>query len=241
MRIHNVRGKKFSVILCISLLLISFSAIFLELGSASSATTRKVADIADGFETDVFIIGTTAFVACGWGGLKAYDITDPNEPEFQGEYDEGFDFQSVWVVGDYAYVAAGLDGFFIIDVSDLDAMEIASQYIIPNSDEMALEVEIDGDYAFLAYLDGGLIIFDISNPYNPHFISDYDWVGVVYTEIDVNGSYVYAANIYNGKFEVIDISNIYNPTKIGSYKDDVDYNHIYDICVVGDVGTCLKF
>ena len=81
-------------------------------------------------------------------------------------------------------------------------------------------VAVAGHYAYVADMDAGLQVIDISNPAHPQWVGGYDtadWaVGVA-----VVTNYAYVADGYSG-LQVIDISNPAHPQWVGGY-DTADY------------------
>lgn len=82
--------------------------------------------------------------------------------------------------------------------------------------DAAVAVDVAGNYAYIADRDGGLQIFDISNPSNPVHVGAYDFnqQGIAQA-IDVVGNLAYLA-VGEAGLQIIDISNPANPTLAGS-------------------------
>jgi hypothetical protein len=82
--------------------------------------------------------------------------------------------------------------------------------------DAAVAVDVVGNYAYIADRDGGLQIFDISNPSNPVHVGAYDFnqQGIAQA-IDVVGNLAYLA-VGEAGLQIIDISNPANPTFVGS-------------------------
>ena len=68
---------------------------------------------------------------------------------------------------------------------------------------------LDGDYAYLAAGDGGLVIVDIGDPTAPRVVSRVTGEGYVY-DIDVNGRVVYLALGERG-IVTVDVADPENP------------------------------
>jgi hypothetical protein len=81
--------------------------------------------------------------------------------------------------------------------------------------ELALDVEVKGDYAYLAVERGGLRIVDISDPTQPEEISFYDTRGIA-KSLAIVGDHAYVADGREG-LRVIDISDTSNPREVGYY------------------------
>ncbi|KKL51943.1 hypothetical protein LCGC14_2290460, partial [marine sediment metagenome] len=78
----------------------------------------------------------------------------------------------------------------------------------------AMDVYIDGDYAFITDGSSGLQVIDISDPANPGLLGTYDTTGSA-EGIDIDGNYAYIADKGSG-LQVINIANPTSPTLAGS-------------------------
>nr|WP_287676266.1 Calx-beta domain-containing protein [Microcystis sp. M038S2] len=74
----------------------------------------------------------------------------------------------------------------------------------------AWDVQIVGNYAYVADLDSGLQIIDISNPAAPTFKGNYDTSGYAYG-VQIVGNYAYVAD-YEGGLQILDVSDFTNPS-----------------------------
>ncbi|MFM5897996.1 MAG: DUF4347 domain-containing protein, partial [Dolichospermum sp.] len=79
----------------------------------------------------------------------------------------------------------------------------------------ANDVQVVGNYAYVADHDSGLQIIDISNPTTPTLKGNYDTSGYA-SGVQVVGNYAYVADGYSG-LQIIDISNPAAPTLVGNY------------------------
>ncbi|WP_417391247.1 Ig-like domain-containing protein [Gimesia sp.] len=82
--------------------------------------------------------------------------------------------------------------------------------------DAAIAVDVVGNYAYVADRDGGLQIFNISNPSSPVHVGTYDFnqQGIAQA-IDVVGNLAYLA-VGEAGLQIINISNPANPTFVGS-------------------------
>ncbi|MCA2706951.1 MAG: calx-beta domain protein [Microcystis sp. M038S2] len=71
-------------------------------------------------------------------------------------------------------------------------------------------MQIVGNYAYVADLDSGLQIIDISNPAAPTFKGNYDTSGYAYG-VQIVGNYAYVAD-YEGGLQILDVSDFTNPS-----------------------------
>ena len=128
-------------------------------------------------------------------GLAVYDISQPMAPRRIGFMPvEGGGIHRVWYTGGrWAYASALIDGFtdyiFItIDMSDPAKPREAGRYWIPGMNQAAGETPdwpgtsrfglhhaiIDGDTAYAAWRDAGMVVIDVADRAKPKLISHRD-------------------------------------------------------------------
>lgn len=105
-------------------------------------------------------------------------------------------------------------------------------YGLPN------EVDIQGDYAYIAANYGGVVIMDISNPSTPTFIGQYEGEGLA-DALCVQGDYVYTGFRGEG-FAILDVSDPENIAKVGVYKEDY-YYYCYSVDVLGNLAFVANY
>lgn len=155
------------------------------------------------------ISGETLFLASGTA-LVAVDISDPNAmTTLDTIQTDGFawDLDSY---GHYVYGAFRSGGFQVARLSQ-GQLEVISSIIIPDE---CMEVVVEYPYAYLAGLDSGIHVLDVSDPESPRIIgscgdADQAW------GIAVQGDYAYVAAGNNG-LKIIDISDPRFPSLVGS-------------------------
>ncbi|MBE9220435.1 DUF4347 domain-containing protein [Dolichospermum flos-aquae] len=129
---------------------------------------------------------------------------------------------AVTVLGNYAYAVG--DTLEIIDISD------PSNPIFKGSYDTfgGKDIQIVGNYAYVAGYGSGLKILDISNPTTPTLKGNYSIDGA--SGMQVVGNYAYVASSSWG-LQIIDISNPTAPTRKGYYYGTF---HAQDVQVVGN-------
>ncbi len=194
-----------------------------------------------GIPQDIFVIGTYAYLANSFAGVRILDFSNPKNITTVGKWrDEEFipfpiprtniksDTYDVVVQGSLMYVADGEFGFKIVNVSDHtnpvkigeffdDSMHPDDEILNPSSRGLV----IDSSYAYVADGTDGLEILDISDPTNITKVGQaYDNSGrargLFY---DSNNSLVYLADLDDG-VEIIDVSDPTNPVEIGQFYDE---------------------
>jgi hypothetical protein len=186
---------------------------------------------------DIAISGQYAFIAAGLSGLQIVDISDVNQPDVTGYFDDNagwaygvavqdsiafiadnsgliiIDTQcnKVAVLGDYAYATGSR--FHIIDISDpTNPEEVGSRNIYANNLDVLLGV------AFLAS-DRGLYIIDVNDPTSPREIAFMETPGRA-TDVEAFWNYAYIAD-ESRALRVIDVSNLPNPREVGTLETSV--------------------
>ena len=194
----------------------------------------------------VAVAGDYAYVVNG-GGLQVVDVSDPAHPTEVGSCDALF-ANDVAVAGSYAYIAAGFVdvGFsycalYVLDVSvPANPTEVGSYYFLA---PYAKEVDVIGDYAYVASDTGGLRIVDISTPTNPAEVGSYATPGSA-NGVALAGDYAYVANSMGG-LRIVDISMPNSPVEVGFYDllgqageqaEDVAVDRRYAYVAAGEAG-----
>ncbi|MCK5159050.1 MAG: hypothetical protein KAR08_07830, partial [Candidatus Heimdallarchaeota archaeon] len=84
-----------------------------------------------------------------------------------------------------------------------------------NTPDNAWQVDVSGDYAYIADESGGMQVIDISNPLEPTYVSDYSTPHEA-KDIQISGIYAYIAD-HNSGLQILNISDPTTPTFVGSY------------------------
>jgi hypothetical protein len=145
------------------------------------------------------IVGTAQATAArrDWtAGLAVYDISRPAAPRRIGFMPvDGGGIHRIWYVGGrWAYVSALLDGFtdyifMTVDLADPAKPRAAGRYWIPGMNLAAGEAPawpaasrcglhhaiVNGDTAYAAWRDAGMVVLDIADRENPKLIVHRNW------------------------------------------------------------------
>ena len=145
------------------------------------------------------VVGTAQATAArrDWtAGLAVYDISQPAAPRPIGFMPvEGGGIHRIWYVGGrWAYVSALLDGFtdyifMTVDMADPAKPRAAGRYWIPGMNLAAGEAPawpaasrcglhhaiVNGDTAYAAWRDAGMVVLDIADRENPKLIVHRNW------------------------------------------------------------------
>jgi hypothetical protein len=145
------------------------------------------------------VVGTAQATSAtrNWtAGLAIYDISQPARPRRIGFMPvDGGGIHRVWYVGGrWAYVSALLDGFtdyifMTVDMADPTKPRAAGRYWIPGMNLAAGETPnwrassryglhhaiIDGDTAYAAWRDAGMVVIDVADRENPKLVVQRNW------------------------------------------------------------------
>ncbi|MBE9256247.1 cadherin domain-containing protein [Dolichospermum sp. LEGE 00246] len=119
-------------------------------------------------------------------------------------------------------------GLQIIDISTPTTPVLKSKY---DTSSYSIDVQVVGNYAYVADYMSGLKIIDISNPAAPTIKGYYDTSGAaLVVNVVGNYAYIYIAD-YDKGLQIIDISNPTAPTLKGNYDTS---GAAYGVQVVGN-------
>ncbi len=173
--------------------------------------------------------GNAVYLSDDAAGLMVFDVSDPHAPSHVEDLTIPNVATDIAVSGTYAYVACG-DTLTVFDINEpLSPVQVAGVYVTPT-----VNVEVQGDYAYISSHDVGLQVLDISDPTAPAIIGtcplDGQSLGLI-----PNGDYVYIFHGFNGDMSIIDVSNPANPTVAADLPDILTGTAIpYQLQVVGE-------
>lgn len=154
------------------------------------ARPTRIGKLSIGYPQSVQIVGTTAYVACQWDGMRIIDVSTPANPKLLGTYDSPGKAMDVKVVGTLAYLADGDNGLQIIDVANSAR---PSRIGTADSPGFAGGLAVTGNLAFVADGSAGLQVFDLTNPRLPERIGSFNTLGIA-SAVQVVGNRIYVAD-----------------------------------------------
>jgi len=174
----------------------------------------------EGYYRNIKISGDRAFVADAGRGLTVFDISKdiPTLTWKWKEVNSNTAGMGIHVEGHFAYLALGSQndpsGLSIFDISNPDSPCLIGHCETPN----AWDVWVSGRFAYVADLNGGLVIIDVSTPSSPRKVSEVTWDSSPSGEIiRGEGHVAYVAAGHEGLVS-IDISNPSNPKVLAQFK-----------------------
>ena len=154
------------------------------------------------------------------GGLSIFDISDPFNPQHIGNFsNSGFEFYDVEVKGGICFAAAYNNGLLSLNITDpanINILDSIGGYLL----NFSQNIEIFNEFAFVANGLIGLDIYDISDPLNMQYITNYpgDMSDGVYLDIKIRNDCAFIAKGYEG-LEILNISNLNSIKSIANYTD----------------------
>ncbi|MFX1475926.1 MAG: hypothetical protein ACFFCO_10700, partial [Promethearchaeota archaeon] len=196
----------------------------------SDLTNPTVIDTFDtiGNATDVELQGDTLVVADGSSGVCYFlDVSDPTD--IRSVYTLGFAYAVHDVSIHDGLLAIGTSSFvYLYSLGDLAGLPLYSTY----STYDALDVDVQGDIAYVAAGTDGLVVLDVSDKVNPVLLDVVKHTSsVYYTSVDVQGIHCFVTNdatvIGLYCFDVSDPTNVV-------YLDFQSRGSGYDVVIAGD-------
>ncbi len=183
--------------------------------------------------SDVMVQGSLLFTADYTNGVGKVDISDPTHPvERARHFDCHGDAVALWVkdslifVASYSTTAGGMVVLNIncshsdtVPTSPITSDTIAEVFWYTDIHK-AMDIQVQGDYAYLVDADWGLKILDVSDPESPHLVGYWgNYSPATYQGIFVDGDYAYLTMGYQG-VKVLDVSSPSDILEVGSYDTD---------------------
>lgn len=175
----------------------------------------------------------------GADGLSIVDVSIPSNPTEIIQIPVPPDSDScIWrevrTWGNYAYVTTecGTMGLQIVELTNLPATNLATTTwtpVINATDTLktihALHIDNGKLYLYGYGWQKGVLVADIStSPMNPVLLGTYDAGGYIHDGFVKNDT-LYAAHIFGGTVEIIDLSNIASPVTLASFNTPNNFPH----------------
>ncbi|MEE4272962.1 MAG: hypothetical protein V2I67_14910 [Thermoanaerobaculales bacterium] len=173
------------------------------------------------FIEDIALDVATAFVSADHG-IFALDLRVPSQPQFL-DFIDLVDAQHIVLDHQKIYIATtgvgGTGWFDIIDVADPTDLRQMGQLAWTGGDPEKNAIDAAGETVVIAD-DGGLLILDVGDPYNP--VEAGRWDGEAVHDAALVGSYAVVTSEpadppINPKVTVLDLSNPASPAPVGQW------------------------
>jgi len=197
---------------------------------------------------NVYVAEDYAYVAAGDAGLRIISVADKSNPTEVSFFDTAGEAEGVYVIGDYAYVSIAREvyasigepppekaGLHIISVADKSNPTEVSFLDIPSEGAYLAgghDVQVVGDYAYIAAGDGGLHIISIADKSNPTEVGCFATPMSVVRRVYVIGDYAYTTGL---GLLIISVADKARPVEVGSYTPSLPgFFRTSSIHIVGD-------
>ncbi|MGB2905723.1 MAG: hypothetical protein WBB73_01395, partial [Candidatus Aminicenantaceae bacterium] len=118
--------------------------------------------------------------------LQALDMSSPASLSVVGELNLNGSPQDIVISGKYAYIVT-LSSLKIVDISHPSSpVEVASEFILGST---LRSLSLSSGFAYLAAYDRGLLIYDVSDPYNPVLYGEHPGTDLLVLDVALWGEY----------------------------------------------------
>ena len=162
---------------------------------------------------DVDVVGTKAYISNGDEGLWIYDVTSADDPQVEINFNLSSAIRGLKVIDSLAYISAeDSPKLHIMNVSIPFNATVLGTFDTAGS---AYNVDVVGNYAYIAGASPGLQIVDISDPTMPVSVGSYE-IATAVKDVKVVGNYAYVAAYGNGLY-ILNISQPSAPTLVSNF------------------------
>jgi len=175
-------------------------------------TNEYIGSCISGFQNKIYINSS---------GVITLDIEEPGNVELLN-HTTSTKAKKCRLFDNMVYLANGFSGFQIIDVYDLFNPVISSATM---TKWMTIDVLKDSDILYVAVADSGIQIYNIEDPAQPVWLSDFtmDVSGIGFLHLVKYEDYLYTGGAWPIK-EIIDVSDPENPVLAGQIP-------VNDLCI----------
>ena len=178
-------------------------------------------------------ISRNTILAAYYNGLAVVDVSQPDSLKLKEFFPTGGFAEKIQVIDTIAFLASGLSGWWILDVSNPAKPKTISNI---NTGGFTADLVVEDSLLYIAnwaaYSEQdtfmGLWIIDISDIYNPKFLSHHKGIARYATSyihpnsIDKSENLIFitqsGGSINDSTLEIIDISNPLNPKTKGVFR-----------------------
>lgn len=176
---------------------------------------------------------TLAFIRENYG-ILVVDISDPEEPFFVNHYFEREMFAALYVSDDYLFLVNYTYDLKIYNIQDIANPLLTFNGFLDDTYYFTdLFVQDDILYAGVDY--GGLAIFNLSYPWNPQFISQYQHVlySDFYDDIVIRDDFAFLCR--DNVFQIVNLTDLQNPNLTGIFLADRSNTDFRDILINNEI------
>ncbi|MFC2084685.1 T9SS type A sorting domain-containing protein [Bacteroidota bacterium] len=189
--------------------------------------------------------GNYAFIACAFGGIEIFDVTQIDQPIALDNWtlwnamtNQGFGVTNVKIAWPYLFAPDCAFGLYVLNVSDpSNIFEVAS--CETPGEAMWADLSADHQHIYIADADKGLRIIDVSNPLAPEEIGFYEQNLEFANHVAVCGDSVYVSDGGHIGLHVFDVSDPTAPVEVAYHKTQGAFAH--DVVVTDGFVYFLDF
>ncbi|MBN1938804.1 MAG: hypothetical protein JW843_04410, partial [Candidatus Aminicenantes bacterium] len=185
---------------------------------------------------DVAVDGTTAFVADYTEGLLAVDFADPASPKAAGAWNSPGEALGLKLRGKTVFLADGAAGLQTVDASSPGKLVPLGSL---DTDGTAESLALADDYAYIADGPGGIKTVDIRDAAKPKQTNSLTASGYARSAA-VEGSVLCVGSLYDGGYQLLDISNPAAPAVASTNKYTM-YNEGWNVRIFGNRGVVVDY
>lgn len=204
----------------------------LQVSEATSPTLLDVlAPPSSNRVTGMTVTGDVAYLLNDVYELVCINVTDPTAMTTLGEAPMGFGY-SIDVEGNWAYVVGS--GLRVYNVTDPRNPALQTTYAPSGLFNFPQEIHVEGDVAYIADRDNGLLMINVTDPTAPTQLGQFqDAQTIKVRGLDVTGDVVYLTDLDDG----LTVVNVSDPTApyVLSYFDDFNSDECVTVAAAGNV------
>jgi len=159
----------------------------------------------------VAVYGNLAYLVQWNNRLDIFDISTPSAPVPVGSYTQ-LDYPFCIALGGTLACIGQEYSMEILDVSDPAAPTLVGSL---ETDGVIYDIDLKGEFAYLADENYGVQVVDISDPGNPVLVKAYDDISDNMYDLEIEGDLAYCAYAMLG-LQILDVSDPSSPTVAGS-------------------------
>ncbi len=157
-----------------------------------------------------------------YDGLTISDLSNINSPPQIGQVELTPNGQKVDMSGNYAYVISTDSVMHLIDISSVNQPLLRNSFKMPH---LPVDIKARDNCAYVATKNAGLLVFDVSDPFNVSLIGSCSVAGFKALSLYLYGNLAYLAGI--GGLRLINIVFPYHPFLFGSYDEIAGANKVF--------------
>ncbi|NHN46494.1 hypothetical protein G9464_02625 [Halostella sp. JP-L12] len=179
----------------------------------SRIATYDPTDESTGLVHDVYVQNDLAYVAAFDAGLRILDVSDPASPEEVGHWPDPTDAahyaqpmpnDDIVFVGDETF-SEPYGGIHVLDTSDLSNIEKIGFIDSPDTPgfDTSHNFDVTANRLHTSWYEGGVRVFDISDPGSPSEIASYDPDGSSFWTAIQHRSFTLASDLSRGSIALL--------------------------------------